>query len=77
MPNVTETRRNVGRRIADLRAASNLTQRELAASLTAAGTPTTHQTVSQWEKGQTVPSLSRLLAVADRFDLTAADLLEV
>ena len=47
----------------------HLTQQDLAAAL-----DMSQQSISQWEKGQTGPTLSALIKLADFFDVTLDEL---
>lgn len=63
MLNDSELRRLYGQRIEGARLAAGLNQRELADELTRRGAPTSPQAVSQWENGETSPSLRRRLVL--------------
>ena len=62
--------RTIGRRISDLRKANNMTQMELADRLNIS-----FQAVSNWERGNSMPDISKLPELADMFDTTIDELL--
>ena len=63
--------RKVGRRIAELRQNSGLTQQQLAAMMNVS-----HQAVSKWEGGQAMPDIQTLLGLTRFFGLTVEQLVE-
>lgn len=62
--------RTIGRKISDLRKANNMTQMELADRLNIS-----FQAVSNWERGNSMPDISKLPELADIFDATIDELL--
>jgi transcriptional regulator with XRE-family HTH domain len=67
MFNMTE----VGRKISQLRKKANLTQMELADKL-----DISFQAVSNWERGRTMPDISKLSELSDIFDVSIDELLQ-
>lgn len=63
---------NIGKKIKDLRQENNLTQEELANDL-----GVSFQAVSRWENGMSYPDIEILPILANMFDITVDDLLEV
>ena len=63
---------NIGKKIKDLRQENNLTQEELANDLSVS-----FQAVSRWENGMSYPDIEILPILANMFDITVDDLLEV
>jgi transcriptional regulator with XRE-family HTH domain len=61
---------NIGRKIASLRKNANLTQMELADKLNIS-----FQAVSNWERGNTMPDISKLPELADIFNVQIDELL--
>ena len=62
----------IARNITDLRRASDMTQLELAEKLNY-----TDKAVSKWERGESIPDISVLKAIADLFDVTVDYLLTI
>ena len=60
----------VGRRIAQFRKKKNMTQFELADAL-----GISFQAVSNWERGNSMPDISRLSELAEIFDVSVDDIL--
>ena len=60
----------LGERVADRRRALGLTQAELADALTL-----THQAVSKWERGESLPDVALLMPLADILQVTVDELL--
>lgn len=63
---------NIGKKIKDLRQENNLTQEELANDL-----GVSFQAVSRWENGMSYPDIEILPILANMFDISVDDLLEV
>lgn len=61
---------DLGKNIYELRKAKGVTQEELAAEL-----GVTAAAVSKWEKGNTLPDVMMVCAIADLFDITTDELL--
>lgn len=61
---------NTGRKISELRKAKNMTQMELADALNIS-----FQAVSNWERGNTMPDISKLPELAEIFGVTIDELL--
>lgn len=61
---------SIGRRIAELRKKANMTQMELADHM-----GITFQSISNWERGNTMPDISKLPELAELFDVTIDELL--
>lgn len=61
---------SIGRRIAELRKKANMTQMELADNM-----GITFQSISNWERGNTMPDISKLPEIAELFDVTIDELL--
>ena len=61
----------IGKKIAGLRKANNLTQLELADKL-----GISYQAVSNWERGDSMPDISKLEDISKIFDISIDDLLE-
>lgn len=61
---------SIGRRIAELRKKANMTQMELADNM-----GITFQSISNWERGNTMPDISKLPELAELFDVTIDELL--
>ena len=61
---------SIGRRIAELRKKANKTQMELADNM-----GITFQSISNWERGNTMPDISKLPELAELFDVTIDELL--
>lgn len=59
-----DIRRSNGRRIEAARLTQGLTQAQLAERITAAGYPTTFQSVSTWERGESMPKPAGMVALA-------------
>ncbi len=62
--------RNIGGKIAELRRGKNMTQMELADKL-----GISYQAVSNWERGNTMPDISKLPELIQIFDVTLGELL--
>ena len=62
--------KKIGRKIADLRKAQNLTQMNLADQM-----GISYQAVSNWERGETMPDISKLPELAAIFDCSIDDIL--
>ena len=62
--------RNIGGKIAELRRAKNMTQMELADRL-----GISYQAVSNWERGNTMPDISKLPELIQIFGETMGELL--
>ena len=60
----------VGRRIAQFRKKKNMTQFELADAL-----GISFQAVSNWERGNSMPDISRLSELAELFDVSVDDII--
>jgi transcriptional regulator with XRE-family HTH domain len=73
-PTAADIRRAHGRRLVAARVAAGYTQADVAEQLTAAGHAASPQAVSQWETGDTSPSLTRRLALAAILDCRTDDL---
>ena len=58
-------------KIKEIRIQKNLTQEQLAATLNLSS-----QAVSKWEKGQSDPSTTNLIALAKIFDITPEEMLK-
>lgn len=67
---MTDFKANIARNISELRRASGITQSELAAKLNYSD-----KAISKWERGDSVPDVSVLKAVADTFGVTVDYLL--
>jgi transcriptional regulator with XRE-family HTH domain len=63
--------KQIGSNIANLRKQSNMTQQDLASILFV-----THQAISKWEQGKSIPSLDILYAITKQFSITIDSLLE-
>jgi transcriptional regulator with XRE-family HTH domain len=61
----------IGRRIAELRRDTNMTQMELSDRL-----GISHQAVSKWERGESMPDISTLPLLGEIFGVTVDDLLD-
>ena len=61
---------DIGGKLAALRREAGLSQKELAARLTALGEPVTDKALSKWEKGATLPSAKQLLLVCRALGVT-------
>lgn len=62
--------RVIGAYISKLRKESDYTQAELASKLNV-----THQAVSKWERGESIPDIDTLLNISELFDITIDDVL--
>ena len=62
---------DIGKFIKDLRSKNNLTQRQLADLL-----GVTYQAVSKWERGQSIPDITILKDISDRFDVNIDEIIK-
>ena len=62
--------RKVGKKIAELRKAQNMTQMELADAM-----GVSYQAVSNWERGNSMPDISKLPELVEIFDCSIDELL--
>ena len=61
---------DIGAKLAALRRAAGLSQKELAARLTELGEPLSDKALSKWEKGATLPSARQFLLACRALDVT-------